>query len=66
MHPQEIQPFGKPFTLSTPQGLLSTLQELRQTVEAEEKANVNELNPHIKGWKHISKKMSQLRALHSW
>jgi pyruvate kinase len=49
MYQQEIQPFGTPFNLSTPQGLLSTLQELRQTVEAEGKVTFDELNPQIKG-----------------
>jgi pyruvate kinase len=33
--------------LSTPQGLLSTLQQLRQTVESEGKATFDEWNPHI-------------------
>lgn len=35
------------FNLSTPQGLLSTLQALRQTVESEGKATFDEWNPHI-------------------
>jgi pyruvate kinase len=48
MHQQEIQLFSTSFNLSTPQGLLSTLQELHQTVEAEGKTNFDELNPHIK------------------
>ncbi|WP_373545334.1 pyruvate kinase [Chamaesiphon sp.] len=33
--------------LSSPQGLLSTLQALRQTVESEGKATFDEWNPHI-------------------
>jgi pyruvate kinase len=33
--------------LSTPQGLLSTLQALRQTVESEGKTTFDEWNPHI-------------------
>ena len=33
--------------LSTPQGLLSTLQQLRQTVESEGKATFDNWNPHI-------------------
>jgi pyruvate kinase len=37
-----------PFNLSTPPGLLSTLQELRQTVETEGKASFDEWKPHIK------------------
>lgn len=36
-----------PFNLSTPQGLLSTLQELRQTLKTEGKAKFDEWNPHI-------------------
>ena len=33
--------------LSSPQDLLSTLQQLRQTVESEGKATFDEWNPHI-------------------
>ena len=36
-----------PFNLSTPQGLLSTLQELRQTVETEGKATFDQWRSHI-------------------
>ena len=37
----------KPLNLSSPQDLLSTLQQLRQTVESEGKATFDEWNPHI-------------------
>lgn len=39
---QEIQSFGKLVNLSSPQGLLSTLQELHQTVVSEGKATFNQ------------------------
>ncbi len=38
---------GTPFNLSTPRGLLSTLQELRQTVETEGKATFDQWRSHI-------------------
>ena len=50
---QTLTPMSKtdnqptPFNLSTPQGLLSTLQELRQTVEAEGKATFDQWRSHI-------------------
>jgi pyruvate kinase len=37
----------KKLHLSSPQGLLSTLQKLRQTVESEGKATFDDWNPHI-------------------
>ncbi|MEG4534306.1 pyruvate kinase [Microcoleus sp. D2_18a_D3] len=37
----------EPLNLSSPQGLLSTLQELRQTVESEGKATFNQWRSHI-------------------
>jgi pyruvate kinase len=46
-----VSQISKPNTeslhLSSPQGLLSTLQTLRQTVESEGKATFDEWNPHI-------------------
>ena len=44
---QTLQPSSESLNLSTPQGLLSTLQQLRQTVESEGKATFDEWNPHI-------------------
>jgi len=44
---QGHETIGTPFNLSTPQGLLSTLQELRQTVETEGKATFNQWRSHI-------------------
>lgn len=44
---QEIQPFGTLLNLSSPQDLLSTLQELRQTVESEGEATFNHWQSHI-------------------
>ena len=44
---QTSQPSTESLNLSTPQGLLSTLQQLRQTVESEGKAIFDEWNPHI-------------------
>ena len=44
---QTSQPSTESLNLSTPQGLLSTLQSLRQTVESEGKAIFDEWNPHI-------------------
>ena len=37
----------KSLNLSSPQDLLSTLQQLRQTVESEGKATFDKWNPHI-------------------
>ena len=50
MQPQPLtfqETIGIPFNLSSPQGLLSTLQELRQTVETEGKATFDEWRSHI-------------------
>ena len=50
MQPQTLtlqETIGTPFNLSSPQGLLSTLQELRQTVETEGKATFDEWRSHI-------------------
>jgi pyruvate kinase len=44
---QISKPNIESLNLSTPQGLLSTLQSLRQTVESEGKAIFDEWNPHI-------------------
>jgi pyruvate kinase len=44
---QISKPSSESLHLSTPQGLLSTLQALRQTVESEGKATFDEWNPHI-------------------
>ncbi|WP_373540049.1 pyruvate kinase [Chamaesiphon sp.] len=44
---QISKPNTESLNLSTPQGLLSTLQALRQTVESEGKATFDEWNPHI-------------------
>jgi pyruvate kinase len=44
---QISKPSTETINLSTPQGLLSTLQELRQTVESEGKAIFDKWNPHI-------------------
>jgi pyruvate kinase len=44
---QISKPNTESLNLSSPQGLLSTLQALRQTVESEGKATFDEWNPHI-------------------
>jgi pyruvate kinase len=44
---QISKPSTESLNLSSPQGLLSTLQQLRQTVESEGKATFDEWNPHI-------------------
>jgi pyruvate kinase len=44
---QISKPSSESLHLSSPQGLLSTLQALRQTVESEGKATFDEWNPHI-------------------
>jgi pyruvate kinase len=44
---QISKPSSESLHLSSPQGLLSTLQALRQTVESEGKAIFDEWNPHI-------------------
>lgn len=44
---QISKPSIESINLSTPQGLLLTLQQLRQTVESEGKATFDEWNPHI-------------------
>jgi pyruvate kinase len=44
---QISKPNIESLNLSSPQGLLSTLQALRQTVESEGKATFDEWNPHI-------------------
>jgi pyruvate kinase len=44
---QISKPSIESLNLSSPQGLLSTLQSLRQTVESEGKATFDEWNPHI-------------------
>jgi pyruvate kinase len=44
---QISKPSSESLHLSSPQGLLSTLQSLRQTVESEGKATFDEWNPHI-------------------
>jgi pyruvate kinase len=44
---QISKPSTETLNLSTPQGLLSMLQALRQTVESEGKATFDEWNPHI-------------------
>ncbi len=44
---KEMQPFGTRFDLSSPQGLLATLQALRQTVESEGQATFNQWQSHI-------------------
>ncbi len=44
---QISKPSSETLNLSTPQGLLSTLQALRQTIESEGKATFDEWNPHI-------------------
>ncbi len=44
---QISKPSTESLNLSSPQGLLSTLQKLRQTVESEGKATFDEWNPHI-------------------
>ncbi len=44
---REIQPFGTLHNLSSPQGLLLTLQELRQIVESEGQATFDQWQPHI-------------------
>jgi pyruvate kinase len=46
-HEREIQPIGTLDNLSSPQGLLSTLQKLRQTVATEGKVTFDQWNPHI-------------------
>jgi len=51
---QEIQPFGTLLNLSSPQGLLSTLQELRQTVESEGEATFNQWRSHIQRSEFLS------------
>jgi pyruvate kinase len=44
---QISKPSTESLNLSSPQGLLSTLQALRQTVESEGKATFDDWNPHI-------------------
>jgi pyruvate kinase len=44
---QISKPSSESLHLSSPQGLLSTLQSLRQTVESEGKATFDKWNPHI-------------------
>jgi pyruvate kinase len=44
---QILKPSNESLNLSSPQGLLSTLQQLRQTVESEGKATFDDWNPHI-------------------
>ncbi len=44
---QILKPSTESLNLSSPQGLLSTLQQLRRTVESEGKATFDEWNPHI-------------------
>jgi pyruvate kinase len=53
-HGQEIQPFGTLLNLSSPQNLLSTLQELRQTVESEGQATFNQWKLHIQRTEFLS------------
>ncbi|WP_256090890.1 pyruvate kinase [Nostoc sp. KVJ20] len=53
-HGQETQPFGTLLNLSSPQGLLSTLQELRQTVESEGQATFNHWKLHIQRTEFLS------------
>ena len=53
-HGLEIQPFGALFNLSSPQGLLSTLQALRQTVESEGQTTFNQWRSHIQRSEFLS------------
>jgi pyruvate kinase len=53
-HGQEIQPFGTLLNLSSPQNLLSTLQELRQTFESEGQATFNQWKLHIQRTEFLS------------
>ena len=48
------QPFGTLLNLSSPQNLLSTLQELRQTVESEGQATFNQWRSHIQRTEFLS------------
>jgi pyruvate kinase len=54
---------GTPFNLSTPQGLLSTLQELRQTVETEGKATFDQWRSHIQRAEFLSSALNLAQYL---
>ncbi len=59
----EIQPLGRFINLSTPQGLLSTLQELREIVESEGEATFNQWKSHIQRSEFLSSALNLAQYL---